>query len=61
MKKDEIPNIVREFKVGNTRIKIADNYCRDKTREEVVEALAEIARTAQAYLSADAETEKKAG
>ena len=27
------PNIVRDFTVGNTRIKIADDYCRDKTPE----------------------------
>jgi len=43
MKKDVIPHIVKEFNVGNTRVKIADNYCRDKTREEVDEILKRIA------------------
>ena len=28
-------HIVRDFMIGNTRIKIADNYCRDKTPEDV--------------------------
>jgi len=42
----DVPNVVRRFKVGNTRIQIADNYCRDKTREDVEKILAEIADTA---------------
>ena len=25
---------VEEFKIGNTNVKIADDYCRDKTPEE---------------------------
>lgn len=46
------PHVVREFTVGNTRIKIADDYCRGKSREEVKRALREIARTAQANITA---------
>ncbi len=47
----EPPNIVREFIVGHTQIKIADDFCREKSHEDVTKALREIARTAQAYLS----------
>ena len=49
------PNIVRDFTVGNTRIKIADDYCRDKTPEDVKRILREIARTAQENITAAAE------
>ena len=42
------PNIVRDFTVGNTRIKIADDCCRDKTPEDVRRILKEIAQAAQA-------------
>lgn len=31
----EPPHIVEDFMIGNTRIKIADNYCRNTTKEEV--------------------------
>lgn len=48
------PHIVREYKRGNTRIKIADDYCRDKTPEEVKATLRRIARAAQAAISAAA-------
>ncbi len=48
------PNIVRDFTIGNTRIKIADDYCRDKTPEDVRRILKEIAQAAQAALSAAA-------
>ena len=46
------PNIVRDFTVGNTRIKIADDCCRDKTLEDVRRILKEIAQAAQAAISA---------
>lgn len=46
------PNIVRDFMVGNTRIKIADDYCRDKTPEDVQRILKEIAQEAQAAITA---------
>ncbi|MBA4698518.1 MAG: hypothetical protein H2212_03710 [Ruminococcus sp.] len=44
-------NIVREFTIGNTRIKMCDDYCRDKTREDVELILQRIARTAIEQLS----------
>lgn len=46
------PNIVRDFTVGNTRIKIADDCCRDKTPEDVQKILREIAQMAQAAFTA---------
>ena len=49
------PNIVMDFTVGNTRIKIADDYCRDKTPEDVKQILREIARTALEHFRAAAE------
>lgn len=39
-------NIAREYCIGNTRIKIADDYCR-KTTAEVDEILRRIAQQAQ--------------
>jgi len=44
-------HVVEELKIGNTRIKICDDYCRDKTSEEVEAILARIARIAQTSLS----------
>lgn len=46
-------NIVREFYIGNTRIRIADDYCK-KTAAEVEEALHRIAQTAQRHFNAAA-------
>ena len=48
------PNIVRDFMVGNTRIKIADDCCRDKTPEDVQKILRKIAQRAQAAITAAA-------
>lgn len=48
------PNVVADFRIGNTRIKIADNYCRDKTACEVEEILQEIAEQAQRQFNAAA-------
>ena len=31
--------VVRDFYIGNTRVKICDDYCKDKTEEEVEEIL----------------------
>ena len=50
----QAPHIVRELTVGNTRIKIADNCCRGKGAEEIKNALRDIARAAQASISAAA-------
>lgn len=44
-------NIVEEFTIGNTRIKICDDFCRNTTSEEVDAILARIARIAQTSLS----------
>lgn len=46
-------NVVRDFNIGNTRIKIADNYCR-KTACEVEELLQRIAAQAQRHFIAAA-------
>lgn len=55
----EEPHIVRDFMIGNTRIKIADNCCRDKTPEDVQRILRKIARDAQAAISAAANAADK--
>jgi len=44
-------NVVAEFKSGNTRIQICDDYCRDTIPAEVDAILARIALRAQAQLS----------
>lgn len=51
---NEVPNIVEEFMIGNTRIRIANNYCAGKTKEDVQRILKEIARTAQEHITAAA-------
>ncbi len=48
------PHIVRDFTIGNTRIKIADDCCRNKTPEDVRKILKEIAQMAQAAITAAA-------
>lgn len=48
------PNIVRDYYIGNTHIKIADNYCANKTAEDVKRILRDVARKAQRSLSAEA-------
>ncbi len=50
-------NVVRNFKIGNTRVIICDDYCRDKTPDEVNAILARIACRAQERLSALAATQ----
>lgn len=42
----EHPHIVEEFMIGNTRIRIADDFCRDKTTEEVQKIIDKISRDA---------------
>ena len=56
---EQSPHIVRDFTVGNTRIKIADDCCRDKTPEDVQRILKEIAQAAQAAISAALAAEQK--
>jgi len=50
-------HIVEDFYIGNTHIMIADDYCRDKTSEDVRRILQEIAWRAQESLSAAATEE----
>lgn len=56
---EEEPHIVEDFMIGNTRIRIADNCCRDKTPEDVQRILRKIARDAQAAISAAANAADK--
>lgn len=58
---EQRPNIVRDFTVGNTRIKIADDCCRDRTPEDVKRILRQIARTAQEHIRAAAEAAEAGG
>ena len=44
---------VEEFTIGNTEIKIRDDYCLSKTEAEVKTVLHNVARIAQANLSCD--------
>lgn len=57
-------HVVREMKIGNTHIRICDDYCRDKTKEDVDEILRRIARNAIGPITAAAlaaeEAEEKA-
>ena len=46
-------NVVRDFQIGNTRIRIADNYCK-KTACEVEQLLKRIAEQAQRQFNAAA-------
>lgn len=48
----EKDNVVREFSIGNTRIRICDDYCRDRTREDVELILQRIAQRALEQFSA---------
>jgi hypothetical protein len=52
--KENHGEIVRDFKVGNTRIMINDAYCRDKTPADVQAILARISHRAQEQLTAQA-------
>jgi len=52
--KAENPNVVDEYLIGSTRIKIADNYCSGRTREETSKILQRIARNAQEHISVTA-------
>ena len=44
-------NIVKEFLVGNTRIKICDDYCRELSPEAVQAVLSRIADRAEEQLT----------
>ena len=54
-------NVVEEYKVGNTTVKICDNCCRDKTPEDEKKIIQNIARIAlDSYQRQAAEMEAKA-
>jgi len=44
-------NVVKNFNIGNTRIKICDDYCHDTTPETVQAILDRIAYQAQTQLA----------
>lgn len=45
-------NIVESLQIGNTRVRICDNFCRAKTPDEIACILERIARRAFEALSA---------
>lgn len=51
-------HIAKEFMIGNTRVRIATDYCENKTPEQVQEILDRIARITLPYLVA-AELKKR--
>ena len=55
----ETPHFVREFTVGHTKVKIADNYCANKTPEEVNAVLKRISKMAQDSITAAAEKQQE--
>ena len=38
----ENPEIAEEYMIGNTRVRIAVNFCKDKTKEDVDKIMQEI-------------------
>lgn len=54
MKNIKKGNVVEEFKLGNTTVKICDDYCRNRLDVDVEAILNRIARRAQVQLSAQA-------
>jgi len=61
MKKLTEGHVVEDFYIGKTHVQICDDYCRGKTRAEVDEILARIARYAQMALAAAAEQKASSG
>ena len=58
MKESTVPNVVQSFRIEGTTIKIADNYCRDVTEEEVERILARISQKIQPCLVLALEKER---
>ena len=50
-------HVVKEFMLGNTHVKICDDYCRDRTPDEVKAILDRIADNALRAFEAAAERE----
>lgn len=42
--KNEEPHIVKEFNIGETKVKIADNFCRNKTEDDIQNILNDAAQ-----------------
>lgn len=59
MKELPVPNVVQSFRIEGTTIKIADNYCRDVTEEEVEKILSRIAQKIQPCLVLAIEKERR--
>ena len=47
-----VGNVVKEFSIGNTKVKICDDYCRNKSQAEIEEILRRIAKNALGQLNA---------
>ena len=45
-------HVVEDYYIGHTHVRICDDYCRDKTPEQVREILDRIAKNAIRHLSA---------
>ncbi len=43
-------HVVKEFMIGNTRVKICDDYCRNQTREEAEAIMANFCRVCLPHL-----------
>lgn len=52
---NEKNNIVKVINIGNTNIKICDDYCRDKSNDDIEIILKKIANNILCLLSAAAE------
>lgn len=48
----ELGNVVKEYTIENTRIKICNDYCWEKTQEDIDRILARIAGRVSEHLSA---------
>lgn len=53
-------NIAKDFKIGNTRVRISTDFCEAKTPEEVQKILERIAKTAKQHFVAAKTVEKNA-
>lgn len=51
-------NIVKEFKIGNSIVKISDGYCKDTTQEEIDRILRRVATLTYDYFVSIAEKER---
>lgn len=54
----ETGNVVEDFYIGATHVRICDDYCRDKTKEDVQKILDDIARMVYGPLVAAMEQEE---